>query len=172
MSYKLTALTVAIVAGLTAPALAERGFGGDGPRGAGMDQRPSFAELDANGDGALTIEEMDAHRQARFAKADADGNGELSIEELTAAANARMQGKIADRSARMMDQLDTDKNGTLSMAELEARGRGKGMDRMFNHLDADEDGSVTAEEFSAFKDHGPKKGGHGKWRDHRGGPAN
>lgn len=176
MNYKLTALTVAILAGLAVPALADRGMG-DGPRGAGMGPRPSFADLDTNGDGALTLEEMTAKRTSMFTDADTDGNGELSIEELNASANANAQRNISEHTKKMMEKLDTDGNGSLSKTEIEARensqGQGKGKDRgrnfekMFDRVDANDDGKITEDEFAAMGERGHKggeRGGQGKWK--------
>ena len=55
---------------------------GAGPMG-GM-ERPTFGELDSDGDGNITIAEVKARAAARFADNDADGDGKLTVEELTA----------------------------------------------------------------------------------------
>ena len=142
-TLKLTVLTGALVVGATlaaAPmAFAERG---DTPRGA------SFEELDANGDGALTEAEMQAHRAARFAAMVSDGNGSLNADELTAAAAQRQ----AKRAARMIERVDANGDGELSAQELAEMGNmRRGGDR-FGRLDTDRDGVVTTAEFDAAKD--------------------
>ena len=76
-------------------------------------QQDRFVQLDTNGDGQLTQEEMKAHAEARFAKADTDGDGFLSETEMQAAAAERR----AERSQRMMTKLDKDGNGSLSVEE-------------------------------------------------------
>jgi Ca2+-binding EF-hand superfamily protein len=45
-----------------------------------------FEEMDLNGDGAVTLEEMEGAREARFAEADANGDGVLDRDELLAEA--------------------------------------------------------------------------------------
>lgn len=65
-------------------------------------ERPDFATLDLNGDGALSLEELQAQGDARFADADANGDGGLSAEELFAAAESRG----ADRAARMIERFE------------------------------------------------------------------
>jgi Ca2+-binding EF-hand superfamily protein len=45
-----------------------------------------FEEMDLNGDGAVTLEEMEGAREARFAEADANGDGVLDRDELLAGA--------------------------------------------------------------------------------------
>lgn len=112
--------------------------------------RPSFEALDSNGDGAITRDEIEAHRAARFASADTDGNGSLSRDELAARAKARMERRID----RMIRRHDADGDGALSPEELQSRHRGG----MFERMDADGDGAVTAEEFADFKPrHGHRK---------------
>ena len=111
-------------------------------------ERPDFATLDTNGDGALTLEELQARGEARFAQADTDGDGALSAEELTAQANAQTE----DRVARMIERMDENGDGALQADEMKPRGGGRNMDRMFDHMDADEDGVLSAEEFAAAQE--------------------
>ena len=73
---KTAILTAAIIAGLglvAAPAMAEQ-----------QRERPDFATLDTDGNGQLTLEELQAAGAARFDDLDADGDGSLSVEELAA----------------------------------------------------------------------------------------
>lgn len=153
-----------------------------------------FTQMDTNGDGALSQEEIQASADARFAAMDADGDGFLTAEEMQAAAAARR----ADRGQRMLERLDADGNGSLSAQELAAMGEGKmgkrsdrmmqrmdanedgklspeemagrhSPERIFEKLDADEDGSVSAEEFADARMHGKhhgKKGAHGMHKMH------
>ena len=53
-----------------------------------QDRPAAFRELDADGDGWISVEEAAAHPEvaANFAKADADGDGKLSLEEFEAVA--------------------------------------------------------------------------------------
>lgn len=46
--------------------------------GPGGREPVSFQELDADGDGQVTQQEMEAHRTARFTEADTNGDGMLS----------------------------------------------------------------------------------------------
>lgn len=149
---------------------------GMGPRGMNIEQM--FEDLDVNKDGQLTKEEIQAAGQARFKAADTDGDGFLSADELKAAAEKRAAERTAkrgDRTAKMLEKLDADKDGKLSFEEMEAgkgkgrgddmgrgkghgkghgenKGRGEGRDggdramRMFEHADANEDGFLTLEE--------------------------
>lgn len=146
---KASLLALMIPAALAAPAMAQQA-GGQPPR-------MIFEELDADGNGAVTLDEMQAAGQARFAEADTDGDGALSRDELI----ARSQARIESRVDRMLERLDSDGDGLLSMAELDAaregrdgRGprhgrRGPNPERIFERLDADGDGQVTEAEFDA-----------------------
>ncbi|TBX29278.1 hypothetical protein TK43_01030 [Roseovarius sp. JS7-11] len=107
-------------------------------------ERPSFTELDADGNGELTLEEMLAHREARFAEADTDGDGNLSRDEMIAAAMGRVEASID----RRMERFDDNEDGMLSANELDdMRPRGPGPERLFSRMDEDGDGVVSAEEF-------------------------
>ncbi len=167
--WKAGLLALAIPTALTAPALAQEAQG-PGPRFI-------FQELDADGNGAVTLEELQAARPDRFAAADADADGFLTRDELLAQGALR----VAQGVDRMLERADTDADGQLTMAELDAaredrmanggwrgrlgreghegrgghggregrEGRGPNPEQMFGHMDADGDGSVTEAEFDA-----------------------
>lgn len=167
-TIKAGLLAALIPLALAAPALAQDSRG-PGPQ-------MVFSDLDLDGDGALTLEEMQNARQGRFARADADGDGLVTRDELIAQAMTRA-GQGVDR---MIERADADGDGALSAAELEAMRddrRSAGMERLFGRVDADGDGSVTEAEFDAAMarmearrdqrggDHGERRGhGTGFWR--------
>lgn len=154
---KTTLLVAAIAAGITLAAGAQaREANGD--RGA-RKQMPTFEQLDANSDGAVTPDEiataMQAQSAARFADADTDGDGALSAEEMKTQIRADRQERMADRIAKLIERADTNGDGLLQADELaEQRGdrRGPSSDRMFDRFDTDEDGSLSAEEFKAAQE--------------------
>ena len=82
-----------------------------------------FAEADADGNGALSSDEMIAQAMKRMSRRvahmikrhDGDGDGELSMEEM----QKRHKGN-------MFSQMDTDGDGAVSAEEFEAM---KGMHR-------------------------------------------
>lgn len=154
-NLKTSALIAAIVAGLTVTAANAAPGGKMGGHG----QMPSFAELDADGDGTLTPEELTAYKDKRFAEADTDGDGALSAEELAAASQSR-------RAQAMVSRLDANGDGKLQAEEMRpSREDGK---TMFDRLDANDDGAISAEEFAAKGKRGgrdcdgDKRGRHGK----------
>ena len=146
----LSALTVgAMLASTVVPASA-RGFGGG---------HMSFADLDTNGDGVLSVEEMQAPMLERFQSADTDGDGSLSADELNAARPEKGEGKRfgggkfgknggnrGDRAAKMIAKLDSDGDGLLSLEELSANPKPA---QMFEKIDANGDGAISQEEFDA-----------------------
>lgn len=154
---KKTILMAALLSGVVMTAAAAQG--------AEHRERPDFATLDINGDGGVTLEEMQARGAARFAEADTDADGALSVAEMTAAAQAR----AADRAAQMLERLDANGDGLLQQSEMQPRG-GAGMARMFSRLDTNDDGSISEAEFAAAKERfGEGRGGHqGKGHGPRG----
>ncbi|MGB0439290.1 MAG: EF-hand domain-containing protein [Paracoccaceae bacterium] len=160
-----TAVIFAIGGASLATQVAARGPD-DGPR-----HMPSFAELDANGDGQLTVAEFETAAAARFAAADTDGNGALSPDELSAQAQRDVSDRMQRRIDRMVSRMDENGDGALSMDEM--RPRGPGPERMIKRMDENGDGTISQEEFDAMADRHGKRGGkhgHGKrGHGHRGG---
>jgi len=160
-TLKASVLAMMIPLAFAAPAIAQdRGHGGP---------RMMFEELDANNDGAVTLEEMEAAREGRFARADANGDGQLTRDELVAAG----QDRIEDRVDRMIERADANEDGQISeeeMAEMRGSRRGPDPERMFNRMDADGDGQVTEAEFDEavarfMERRGGGDRGHGHDRD-------
>lgn len=147
---KNTALTFCLITAIAA-GLASEGFAAGEHRGG---PRINFEQADANADGQLSREELQAHGQARFADADTDQSGGLSRAEL----EARMKAQQDDRRARMLDRMferrDADADGQLTFAELSSDRSAK----MFERADADQDGMISKAEFDAAKEAGKRAG--------------
>ena len=88
---------------------------------------PSFQEMDADKDGKLSRQEIDAAAEKVFQEADKDRDGYLSEQEFKAIQGAR--SKFRD--------LDRNKDGKLSMDEIR-----KSADNRFRYLDRNKDGSL------------------------------
>ena len=111
-----------------------------------------FDKMDANGDGQINAADREARMEQRFAKMDTDGNGSLSLAEFNAAHEMRGERKgrhghnghegKRGHGMRMMGKMaDTNNDGTITRAEFDA-----GVEAHFAKMDADGNGTVTAEE--------------------------
>lgn len=129
-----------------------------------------FAAVDANSDGKITKEEVEAFKTARLTAMDSDGDGKLSAAELTVAHETARAARKAARTEAMVKQFDKDGDGMLSFAEMPA---GTGMDKMFSRLDSDNDGAISQAELDAAKAkmagrRDGKKGGNRDGKGHGG----
>jgi hypothetical protein len=91
------------------------GHGRGGPMGGMMHE--VFAQVDADGDGAVTQAEIDTWRTAQVTAADTSGDGQLSLAEFTPAWAAFMQSRVVDD----FQALDNDGDGQITAAEIDAR---------------------------------------------------
>jgi Ca2+-binding EF-hand superfamily protein len=140
---KTTLCTVILLGGLAAvPAFA---FGGGGPMGMEFD----FAAADADGDGKISRDEMEAARAARVKAIDADGDGLITVEEMTVHMQAQQAERLARMAQHMMIELDADGDGKLALDEMQS-GRGHG--RMFDRMDANEDGFLDEDEIDEARE--------------------
>jgi Ca2+-binding EF-hand superfamily protein len=145
---------------------------------AAVEQRAGqmFDRLDANHDGKLDQADRDARQKARFDRLDTNHDGQVSYAEFTAAraqfAQARkdrvakaeahrgahgqagehrmaMRGGFRGRGGpmAMMRMADADKDGTITKAEFVNAAL-----QRFDRLDANHDGTVTADEAKAARD--------------------
>jgi Ca2+-binding EF-hand superfamily protein len=162
-NMKTTALMAAIVAGFGLVAT-----------GAQAQDRPDFATLDADGNGQITLSELESQGAQRFATTDTDGDGVLSEAELLAQAEARSEGRAAKMVERMLAHLDENEDGQIQESELPEPNSDR-VERRFDRVDSDDDGSISEEEFDAAADRGRgdrdggRGGKHGEGRGERGG---
>lgn len=112
------------------------------------DDWPRFdlKNFDADGDGAVTLAEIQGKRAAEAKSLDADGDGKLSAEELVNADLARAKTFIEARVNARIAAQDTDGDGLLSAAELATPRAPVGL---FERLDANNDGALSADELAA-----------------------
>lgn len=102
---------------------------------------PDFSKLDADGNGEVSLTELQARGAERFAKVDADGDGFVTAAELEAMGEERAK----KRAARMMERMDADEDGKLSMDEMKHPRRDPA--KMFERLDTDNSGGISKAEF-------------------------
>lgn len=171
----LTALAISIAIGgmgFSSTASAKQRGGHNGPK------MPSFEKLDTNGDGVITQAEINAIGVAKFAEADTNGDGFLDAAELKAQMLASIEMRREGREERggehrgakdgegnadlreaqnserldlavkhMIERADKNGDGKLSIDELHKPRANK----MFEHVDTDENGEVSLEEWEAAK---------------------
>ena len=115
--------------------------------GAALAGDDKLDRLDADKDGKITAAEYTAGAKTSFDKLDANADGKVTAAEMDAAYTTSKPGVGAAKvpsSAEKIKALDTDADGALSSVEHEAGSR-----TMFDQLDANKDGSLTAEEIKA-----------------------
>lgn len=132
------------------------------PRGG--NEKPTFEQLDTNGDGFVELGELtaqmaergegremgDRQRGPRGGHGERGGHGpqgdrpEIS-DELKA---SQMSERIGMAAKHMIERLDANGDGKISADEMPA-GKGAGM---FERVDADGDGQISAEEWEAAKE--------------------
>lgn len=122
-----------------------------GPGAGHGGKAPSFSELDTDGSGEITREEMQAQHRARFEAGDTDGDGKLSQAEL----EARAQAQVADRVARMLARMDDDGDGALSFEEMQPGNRAI---RAFQRIDTDDSGGISEQELAEMRERRAARG--------------
>lgn len=101
--------------------------------------------LDADGDGLVSFDEFRMPGTRMLRRLDTDGNGSISHEEVQAhrreiqARRAERAEERAARMDRMFDSMDTDGDGAVTAAEMR---RGA-----FDRMDSNHDGYLSGEEF-------------------------
>ena len=116
---------------------------GNGPRGA------DFSQIDADGNGEVTVAELQAMQTARFGEIDADGDGAVTKAEILAHAESTEDVRRERRVTRMMERLDANDDGSLSAEELTGR---RDPARLVERLDADGNGTLSQEEMADARD--------------------
>lgn len=152
-AFLISAAALTIGLASVTPSLAMGGMGG------GLFDPENFDQIDTDKDGKLSRAELEAHRAAHFAEADTNKDGKLSVEELTAMHAKRAAERAGKGAAKMLEHLDEDGDGALSLAEMAAHKRGE---KMFSRIDQDEDGMLSKAELDEAREHMKKHGrGHG-----------
>ncbi|MBF0187634.1 MAG: hypothetical protein HQL50_06875 [Magnetococcales bacterium] len=143
-----TALKVALALTVVAvPALAISQPGGHGDR-----FMAKISGLDSNGDGAISLQEIQEKKAKTFKLADSDGDGYLSVQEM-------MNLKKIRKAQRMLSRHDGDGDGKMSLDEYTGR-----TPHWLTKADTNQDGQITLQELKAMKAN--KKGRKGKGCSH------
>ena len=115
---RITPLRLALAAAaVTAPMVGTATGPAQAADAAGPPVPALLAALDANKDGRLTLEELDADREQQLARFDRDGDGRLSAEEY----QAYWLDAARERLARQFRADDRNHDGSVSVDELKQR---------------------------------------------------
>ena len=90
---------------------------------------------------------------AEFKKMDANGDGIITLEEMQAYQQRALEAAVMERAKALFEKIDTDHDGTISLAEfLHAQSVPKHVDASptMMRMDPDHDGKLTLVEFRAF----------------------
>lgn len=130
-----------------------------------------MAEFDADGDGAISAEEVglegaSSEAQAFFAAIDGDADGALSeaeLEDMRARMEEAMQSLLASGGNAGprgplgpppqppgIAALDANEDDMVSAEEFGLDGASEAMRQLFGEIDADQDGALSASEVEAF----------------------
>ena len=128
----------------------------------------SFARIDTNGDGIITVAEYEAYWKGRFRDIDADKDGKIMAAEFEASVKRQFSTLDADKDnalvaqefvayycgpdakapkkakKKAMKKIDADKNGKIGKDECVMFWMAR-----YRDADADKDGRVTMDEFLA-----------------------
>ena len=102
----------------------------------------TFDRLDVNKDGKLSVAEFTPVAEKNFLSIDMNKDEAVSSAEI----DASLQAALERRRNRILANLDTDKNGVISRAELD-----KYVEAMVTGADTDSDGGVSFAEARIFK---------------------
>ena len=92
--------------------------GGGHGMGQGRMMERMFDRFDANEDGKIEQSEIDSAHAGRFSESDADGDGALSTEEIKAMVMKRAETRADRMAERMLNRMDEDGDGSISQAEF------------------------------------------------------
>jgi hypothetical protein len=149
MSREAWIVTLSILALLPLATLAQGAPG----ESAASAQRPSFDHRDADGDGAISLEEDRAFRKRDFLAADADADGRLTQEEYAAFLSSRHRSmdKAADGHLTREEVLAWGVGGDYRAPAQGALPPPRPSDKgVFSAVDQNADGRLSREEFEAY----------------------
>lgn len=127
-----------------------------------------FSKMDADGDGVVTSDEKDTFDSEMQDKL---SQMQFSAQLMASAGPPPAQGSGESSAAStIVDQLDSDSDGSISLDELSSSDAAEGLDSdelqsLFESMDSDGSGSVSTDELSSFladnKPAGPAAGAGG-----------
>lgn len=104
-----------------------------------------FKEVDANGDGAISVDEFNAFHQKQFKQMDANGDGKISHAEMEAGHKRQAGGGGASTHLdKRFQAADTNHDGGLDREEAKAMPM---LTMYFDEVDSNKDDKVTRQEY-------------------------
>lgn len=100
-----------------------------------------FQGMDTNRDGRVSAEEHTAAAQAMFKQLDADLDGKISVDEMRLARKAMNESVTEEQARQAIASMDKNGDGKVDAEEHLAAANA-----LFQHTDANHDGSVTLDE--------------------------
>lgn len=146
-----------------------------GPTGpASFDPAALFTALDADKSGGISKDELVAGLKSARGGSGAGANA-VTMDPRTFGALLSVQeaNQRSNRADKLMDKLDTDKSGDISMDELTAGLAGgkqvdaskNGLDALFAMIDKDKDGKISADELKSAMENAAQNS-HGRHHRH------
>lgn len=122
------------------PAIAGGGWGKHAGHG-GKGIYRMMKRMDADGNGELTLQELQTGQLKRFADVDSNGDGAVDADEMKAHIMKRMERRADRRVQRRMRRLDENRDGQISEAEFTERAK-----QRFSWNDLNDDGKLSGDE--------------------------
>jgi Ca2+-binding EF-hand superfamily protein len=104
-----------------------------------------LARVDTDKDGKISKAEFDAESATLFQRLDKNSDGKIASDEVP---THHWGGKDGGKGGGMLGRMDTDKDGKITKAEFTVA-----EDKMFQKLDTNGDGVITADEMQAAHRH-------------------
>lgn len=101
-----------------------------------------FKLVDTDHNGKISREEIMPRTARRFLKVDANADGTVSSAEI----DGWLTQLQERRKGRILDRMDTDRNGDVTRQELN-----QFIEALFKEADSDQDGGVSLDEARAFR---------------------
>ena len=105
---------------------------------------PALAQAPSAG---MPRAKLQADAEAEFKRVDTNGDGQMSVAEIEKFQTARYAEQIAARAKQVFGQLDSDKNGQLSLAEFAKLNPPRKIDASsVLRIDANKDNKISLDE--------------------------